>query len=183
MKFRFLVSMGGAFLRRNVDGATALEDHQGLAAFRRRSKTPWHPIVLLIGCLLFGSGCGVKDLPRLPSPEPATLTNLTADREGDRVVLRWSMGREGAAPPAFRIYRSGQPPCEGCPRPFQRIAEVVASDVADNGGFRFSDSPPGPDQYEYQVVPVAPGGAEAGAGARVEIQWDAANPPSDSNSS
>jgi hypothetical protein len=138
--------------------------------------------LLFLGFLVV-SGCGVKELPRLPSPEPATLTSLAAKREGARVVLRWTMGRKGAPPPAFRIYRSGKPPCEGCPRPFQRIAEVVASDVADNGGFRFSDSPPGPDRYEYQIIPVAPGGAEAGAGARVEIQWDAANPPSDSNSS
>lgn len=127
-------------------------------------------ISLLAGLLLAATGCGVKDLPRLPAAEPAALTDLAVERDGDRVALRWSLSGPGAVPAAFRIYRSQPPPCEGCPRPFQRIADVIPADAAEGEGFRYADTPPpGMEPVRYRVIPIAPGGGETGAGGFVEI--------------
>ncbi len=129
--------------------------------------------ILLV--LLVATGCGVKDLPRLPAVEPATLTGLAAEREGDRIALRWSLSGPGAVPAAFRIYRSQPPPCEGCPRPFQRIADVSSADAAEGDGFRYvDDPPPGMESVRYRVIPIGPGGAETGAGGLVEIDLGSA---------
>jgi hypothetical protein len=127
----------------------------------------WAGLLLV---LLAVTGCGVKDLPRLPAAEPATLTGLAAELEGDRIVLRWSLTGQGAVPAAFRIYRSQPPPCEGCPRPFQRIADVSSADAAEGDGFRFVDEPPpGMESVRYRLIPIGPGGGETGAGGLLEV--------------
>jgi hypothetical protein len=124
----------------------------------------------LLFVLLAATGCGVKNLPRLPAANPATLTGLAAERDGDRIVLRWSLSGPGAVPAAFRIYRSQPPPCEGCPRPFQRIADASSADAAEGDGFRYvDDPPPGMELVRYRLIPIGPGGAETGAGGLVEI--------------
>jgi hypothetical protein len=115
-------------------------------------------------------GCGVKALPRLPVPEPAALTDLRAERDGEDIVLRWRLSGDGAVPAAFRIYRSQPPPCEGCPRPFRRIADAIPADAADGDGFRYVDDPPsGMESVRYRLIPVGPGGGETGPGGLVEI--------------
>ncbi|MFW6239542.1 MAG: hypothetical protein ACOC98_02840 [Thermodesulfobacteriota bacterium] len=127
----------------------------------------WAGLLLVLVAV---TGCGVKDLPRLPAAEPATLTGLAAEQEGDRIVLRWSLSGSDAVPAAFRIYRSQPPPCEGCPRPFQRIDDVGYADAAEGDGFRYvDDPPPGMESVRYRVIPIGPGGAETGAGGLVEI--------------
>lgn len=132
-------------------------------------------ISFLAGLLLAAAGCGVKDLPRLPAAAPAALTGLAAERAGDQVVLRWSLSGPGAVPAAFRIYRSQLPPCEGCPRPFQRIDDAIPADVAEADGYRYVDTPPaGMASVRYRVIPIGPGGGETGAGDLVEINLGSA---------
>jgi hypothetical protein len=99
--------------------------------------------------LLAVAACGIKGPPVPPErPPPVPVADLRAVVDGDRIHLTWSTAKpsvEGkSAIVGFYIFRwrsaMDKPACPGCPKVFERIAEIdVESGKADaDGRIRFA---------------------------------------------
>jgi predicted small lipoprotein YifL len=116
---------------------------------------------LLMGTLLM-TGCGKKGPPKLPDVEaPPGVTDLTAIREGEEIVLTWTAApvREDKTGPAgYHVYRSAEPAgaedCPGCPVLFKRAARVpLAGEVAGSQSLEYRESLMTGTRYSFKVVP------------------------------
>ncbi len=101
----------------------------------RAGTTPllWRSLwsALLLTALLAPMGCGRKELPVAPSRlKLQAVEDLSADREGCSVILRWTIpkGGDNDLLTGFTIYRSEQKLsgrlCPDCPLTFQRVDRV-----------------------------------------------------------
>lgn len=131
-----------------------------------RRLTTLLAMVLLAAVLT--AGCGKKGPPRLPdTTAPDAVTDLTAVREGEAIVLRWT----GFAAAGYQVYRSAEPEseevCEGCPVLFERVAKVpMAGEGTSPQRLTYRDPILPNTRYRFKVVPYD-GQGQLGADSNV----------------
>ena len=116
--------------------------------------------VLAFGCLLVLMSCGRKGLPTPVSDvAPPVVTGLKARIEDHKVKLTWSVpdfkGEHDMRLAGFWVYRSledlSDPVCEGCPRPFQKAAELTIGKTAPGEDVVYREPVKTGFRYFYRV--------------------------------
>ncbi len=115
--------------------------------------------LLLCGLLLVttSGGCGKKGPPVAPKHPPLPqVTTLDGRLEGDSVFLSWQPGEPAKGIKGYMILRSqtdpANPPCDGCPRVFQRVGQVALESGSEQ--LRFSEPTLPGFIYTYKVQPL-----------------------------
>ena len=121
------------------------------------------------------TGCGIKGPPVPPDrTPPERVADLQAVVEGETIRMNWSVDKsaaEGAsALKGFYVFRwqnpIEEPACPGCPKVFERIADVEmdSGKPAENQRLQFSVEAPLPTGYRYtfKVIGYGRGGLRSG---------------------
>jgi hypothetical protein len=115
--------------------------------------------------LAAGAGCGIKGPPvPLKKEPPPQVVDLAARLEGDRVILSWSLGKEGDEIEAahFVVMRhcepAQRPDCPACPKRFVKAGQVDApsgSVASEHSKLSFADNIKPAMRCSYKVYPVS----------------------------
>jgi hypothetical protein len=132
----------------------------------KRRHSPFIIILLISLLTILATGCGKKDLPRLPHPpDPITVTDLNYTLEDNTLNLQWTVGADavklGSDLSGFKVFRSTQSvsedACENCPIQFTEIGETLIrqknAEQSEALKLNFSHSIETGYRYIYKVVP------------------------------
>ncbi|MFZ2632823.1 MAG: hypothetical protein WA081_05135 [Desulfosalsimonadaceae bacterium] len=110
--------------------------------------------------MLVFMSCGRKALPTpVSAVAPPVVSDLISQVDGDMVKLTWSVPEwkteNDDRLAGFRVYRSledlSDPVCEGCPRPFQKVAELNIGKTAPGEGAVYTEPVKKGFRYFYRV--------------------------------
>lgn len=122
-------------------------------------------LILIVGIIGLGIGCGKKDLPVAPnSAPPPTVSDLQGTIENKTIVLSWTVPggvtavNQGLS--EFKVFRFHQAleaeVCPDCPVPFRAVGRIPADEMNGSSDGALSGrytEPAVPGQvYRYHVV-------------------------------
>ena len=121
------------------------------------------------------AGCGIKGPPVPPDrTPPPSVADLQAVVEGETIRMSWTVKRSTAQGPSalegFHVFRwqnpVEEPACPGCPKVFERIADVELESGSpaegDRLSFSFEAELPTGYRYTFKVIGYSRDGMKSG---------------------